>query len=220
MRVPTMSLSRWAKVPVFLACLAPMVLTLVALYNDQLGANPAEALTRGMGGWSLKFLMITLAVTPVRRLTGWNGIIRYRRMLGLFAAAYALAHLTSYAIFDQSLDPGAILHDIGKRPFITIGMACFALLALLSVTSPHAVARRLGGRRWQALHRAVYLAGGLAVLHYFWLVKADTRLPWRYAALLAVLLGLRVLWRWRRASPSPGRREARGAAIATDARAA
>jgi sulfoxide reductase heme-binding subunit YedZ len=186
-----------SRIALFLASLLPLAGYLGALLLDRLGANPAEALTRALGTWALNFLLLTLAVTPLRRLAGWQWLARRRRMLGLFGFFYALLHLTAYLGFDQAFDWSGIGRDILKRPFITVGMLTFSVLLMLAATSPRAVVRRLGGARWQALHRAVYAAGVLAVLHYFWLVKLDTRLPWRYAAVLAVLLGLRLAWKLR-----------------------
>lgn len=163
--------------------------------HDTLGANPIEAVTRGMGTWTLNFLLITLAVTPLRKLTGWHAALRLRRMLGLFTFFYALLHLTSYLWFDQFFDWGEIAQDILKRPFITVGMAAFLLLVPLAATSSNFAIRRLGGRRWQTLHRTVYAIAILAVLHYSWLVKADQSQPLLYGGILAVLLGLRAWWR-------------------------
>lgn len=163
--------------------------------HDTLGANPIEAVTRGMGTWTLNFLLITLAITPLRKLTGWHAALRLRRMLGLFTFFYALLHLTSYLWFDQFFDWGEIAQDILKRPFITVGMAAFLLLVPLAATSSNFAIRRLGGRRWQTLHRTVYAIAILAVLHYSWLVKADQSQPLLYGGILAVLLGLRAWWR-------------------------
>ncbi len=183
------------KVVVFVLSLLPLAYYGWGAWQDTLGANPIEAVTRGMGTWTLNFLLITLAVTPVRKLTGWHGALRLRRMLGLFTFFYAALHLTSYLWFDQFFDWGEIAQDILKRPFITVGMAAFALLVPLAVTSSNFAIRRLGGRRWQALHRTVYVIGILAVLHYSWLVKVDQSQPLLYGGILFVLLGLRTWWR-------------------------
>jgi sulfoxide reductase heme-binding subunit YedZ len=180
---------------VFLLSLLPLAYYGWGAWHDTLGANPIEAVTRGMGTWTLNFLLITLAVTPLRKLTGWHAALRLRRMLGLFTFFYAVLHLTSYLWFDQFFDWGEIAQDILKRPFITVGMAAFVLLVPLAATSTNAAIRRLGGRRWQALHRTVYVIGILAVLHYSWLVKADQSQPLLYGGILAVLLGLRAWWR-------------------------
>ncbi|MDO8958723.1 MAG: protein-methionine-sulfoxide reductase heme-binding subunit MsrQ [Rhodocyclaceae bacterium] len=179
----------------FLLCLLPLAWYGWGAWHDLLGANPVEAVTRGLGIWTLNFLLITLAVTPLRKLTGWYQALRLRRMLGLFVFFYATLHLTSYLWFDQFFDWGAIARDILKRPFITVGMAAFVLLIPLAATSSHFAIRQLGGRRWQALHRTVYVIAILAVLHYFWLVKADLAAPLLYGGILCGLLGLRVWWR-------------------------
>jgi sulfoxide reductase heme-binding subunit YedZ len=156
--------------------------------------NPIEFVTRSLGTWALSFLLITLAVTPLRKLSGWSELLRVRRMLGLTAFFYALVHWLSYLWLDQFFDWSAILKDIVKRPFITIGMATFLLLLPLALTSTNAAMRRLK-RNWQRLHRLVYPAAICAVLHYFWLVKQDITQPTLYAFVLAVLLGLRIWWR-------------------------
>jgi sulfoxide reductase heme-binding subunit YedZ len=183
------------KALVFVLSLLPLTYYGWGAWHDTLGANPIEAVTRGMGTWTLNFLLITLAVTPLRKLTGWHAALRLRRMLGLFSFFYAVLHLTSYLWFDQFFDWGEIAQDILKRPFITVGMAAFMLLVPLAATSSNFAIRRLGGRRWQALHRTVYVIGILAVLHYSWLVKADQSQPLLYGGILAVLLGLRAWWR-------------------------
>lgn len=180
---------------VFILSLLPLAYYGWGAWHDTLGANPIEAVTRGMGTWTLNFLLITLAVTPLRKLTGWHAALRLRRMLGLFTFFYAVLHLTSYLWFDQFFDWGEIAQDILKRPFITVGMAAFVLLVPLAATSSNFAIRRLGGRRWQALHRTVYVIGILAVLHYSWLVKADQSQPLLYGGILFVLLGLRAWWR-------------------------
>ena len=183
------------KPPLFLACLAPLAWYAWGAYADTLGANPIEAVTRGLGTWALNFLLITLTVTPLRKYSGWNILVRLRRMLGLFAFFYATLHLSTYIWFDQFFDWPEIAKDIIKRPFITVGMICFVLLVPLAATSNGFALRKLGGRRWQELHRSVYPIGLLAVLHYSWMVKADLGKPLLYAALLGILLGLRVWWR-------------------------
>lgn len=182
------------KVAVFLVCLLPLALLVQAALNDALGANPIEAITRNLGDWALRLLLITLAVTPLRRWTDLAWLLKLRRMLGLFAFFYALLHVSSYVVLDQFFDWNEIVRDIIKRPFITVGFTAFVLLIPLAATSTHAMMRRLGGRRWQTLHRAVYAIGVLAVLHYWWMVKQDISQPAIYAAILAVLLGVRVYW--------------------------
>lgn len=183
------------KPPLFLAGLLPLAYYAWGAQTDTLGANPIEAVTRGLGDWALNFLLITLAVTPLRRYSGWTWLGRLRRMLGLFVFFYATLHLTTYLWFDQFFDWPAIAGDILKRPFITVGMVGFALLVPLAATSNAFAIRRLGGRRWQELHRSVYAIGLLAVLHYSWMVKADVSRPLLYALVLGVLLGLRAWWR-------------------------
>ena len=182
------------KTLVFLLCLLPLGWYGWNFWHDALGANPIEAVTRGLGTWTLHLLLITLAVTPLRKLTGWHTLLRLRRMLGLFAFFYAVLHLSSYLWFDHFFDWNEIGKDILKRPFIAIGMAAFVLLIPLAATSNNFSIRRLGGRRWQALHRSVYAIAILAVLHYSWLVKADQAQPLIYAGILALLLGVRILF--------------------------
>ncbi|MDP1735015.1 MAG: protein-methionine-sulfoxide reductase heme-binding subunit MsrQ [Sulfuritalea sp.] len=183
------------KPPLFLACLAPLAYYAWGVQADTLGANPIETVTRGLGTWALNFLLITLTVTPLRKYSGWAWLGRLRRMLGLFVFFYAVLHLGTYLWFDQFFDWPAIARDILKRPFITVGMISFALLVPLAVTSNAYAIRKLGGRRWQELHRSVYAIGLLAVLHYSWMVKADLSKPLVYALLVGILLGLRVWWR-------------------------
>lgn len=185
----------WLKPPLFLLCLAPLGYYVWGLQADTLGANPVEAVTRGLGTWALNLLLATLSVTPLRKLLGWQWLLRLRRMLGLFVFFYASLHLATYLWLDQSLDWPAIARDILKRPFITVGMICFALLVPLAATSNAAALRILGGRRWQELHRTVYAIAILAVLHYAWMVKADIRTPLLYALAVAILLGARAAWR-------------------------
>jgi len=180
------------KPAVFILCLVPLGMLVGWGLRGELGANPIEEITHQTGDWALLLLLITLAVTPLRRLTGWTQPMRVRRMLGLFAFFYACLHLLTYLWLDQFFEWGEILHDVVKRPFITVGFAAFVLLVPLAVTSTRAMMRRLG-RRWQTLHRAVYLVAALAVVHYWWLVKADVRDPMLYAGLLAILLGYRVV---------------------------
>jgi sulfoxide reductase heme-binding subunit YedZ len=191
--------SRWivpAKVAVFLAAWYPLARIVFFGVTDRLGANPIEFITRSTGLWTLVFLCITLAVTPLRRLTGVNALARFRRMLGLYAFFYATLHFTTYVWFDKWFDVAAMLKDIGKRPFITVGFAAFVLLIPLAVTSPKAMVRKLG-RRWQTLHRAIYLIGALAILHFWWMKagKHDLLLPRIYGAIVIALLGWRlVVW--------------------------
>lgn len=193
----------WAKLSVFLLGLLPLTFHLQRFIADELGDNPVEALARSLGSWALNFLLITLLITPLRRFSGWTWLIRLRRMLGLYCFFYALLHLGTYLWLDQLFDWRAIASDIAKRPFITVGMLAFLLLLPLAITSNSFALRRLGGRRWQELHRAIYAIGLLAVLHYSWMVKADIAGPLLYAAILAVLLGLRVFWRFKDSRQPP-----------------
>lgn len=178
---------------VFVLCLVPLALLAYDAFAGQLGANPIEKVTRTLGDWALRFLLIGLAVTPLRRLSGWNAPARFRRMLGLYAFFYACLHLLSYVVLDQFFAWADIVKDIVKRPYITVGMLTFLLLVPLAVTSTDAMVRRLGGRRWRLLHRLVYAAAAGGVLHFVMLVKADLREPLLYAAILAALLGYRLL---------------------------
>lgn len=183
------------KLVLFVLCLVPLARLGWGAWYDALGANPIELIQRSLGTWTLNFLLITLAVSPARKLTGLHWLLRLRRMLGLYGFCYALLHLASYLWLDQFFDWQAIFKDILKRPFITVGMSAFILLLPLAATSSNAMVRRLGGRRWQQLHRSVYAIAILGVVHYWWLVKRDITLPVLYAALLALLLGIRALWR-------------------------
>lgn len=187
------ALLRNPKLWVFGACLLPLLRLLVLAGNDGLGANPIEFITRSTGTWTLIGLMTTLAVTPLRQLTGRSDLIRYRRMLGLFSFFYACLHFTTYIWLDQFFDPAAIAKDIVKRPFITVGFTAFVLLIPLAATSTHGMRRRLG-RRWQQLHRLVYLIALLGVVHYLWLVKKDLTQPLIYACVLVALLAMRLPW--------------------------
>ena len=182
------------KAGVFTAALLPLAkLAAGAFYFPEwLGANPAEFITRATGDWTLRFLLITLAVTPLRKLLGWNWLLRFRRMLGLYAFFYGIMHASSYAGFDQVFDFSEIFADIVKRPFITVGFAALVLMIPLAVTSTNAMVRRLGAARWQALHRLVYVIAPLGVLHFWWMVKRDVTEPAIYAALLVGLLGYRL----------------------------
>ena len=189
------------KVLTFLLCLIPLARLGWLGMSDGLGANPIEFITRSTGTWTLVFLMITLSVTPLRRITGWNGLIRFRRMLGLFAFFYVCLHFTTYIWLDQFFDWTEIVKDVIKRPFITVGFVSFVLLIPLAVTSTNAMQRRLK-RRWQLLHRLVYLIAIGGVVHYWWLVKKDITQPVLYALVLAALLGFRLAFSWAQRAPS------------------
>ena len=188
------------KVLLFLLCLLPLgklALELFGLAGLSLGANPIEELIHRLGKWGLNFLLITLAVTPLRKWTGLNWLIRFRRMLGLFAFFYLLLHFLTYAGLDQRFDIPVIVEDIVERPYITIGVSALLLLLPLAVTSTNGMMRRLG-RRWQKLHRLIYLIACLGVWHFYWQVKKDILEPSIYIFILVVLLGYRILARWRR----------------------
>lgn len=186
------------KPAVFAVCLGPLFWAAWLAASGGLGANPIEATIRHFGDWGLRFLLIALAVTPLREITGFSVLARFRRMIGLFAFFYVSLHLAAYVGLDQFFDWAAIWADIAKRTYITIGMAAFALLLPLAVTSTKGWIKRLGGKRWQALHRAVYAAGVLGVIHYFLMIKAGYREATVYAVILATLLGWRLVARWRR----------------------
>ena len=187
------------KAVVFALALAPLarLATGAFLFPEWLGANPAEYITRATGDWTLRFVLITLAVTPLRKITGWGWLLRLRRMLGLYAFFYAMVHLSSYVSFDHVFEAGEIIKDIIKRPFITVGFATLLLMLPLAVTSTNAMVRRLGARRWIALHRLIYIIGPLGVLHFWWMVKKDLTEPVIYALVLALLLGYRLVMRLR-----------------------
>jgi sulfoxide reductase heme-binding subunit YedZ len=182
---------RWLKPVVFALCLAPFLWLVIRTLTGRLTANPIEDIELTTGIWALRFLLLTLAVTPVRRITGWNRIIQYRRMLGLFAFFYASVHLLTYLTFDQVFDVQLIVKDVVKRPFITAGMAAFLFMLPLAITSTKGWIRRLG-RQWQVLHRLIYISAVAAALHFIWKVKVVIGEPVYYAAILVVLLAFRV----------------------------
>ena len=189
--------NRWwiLKSAVFLACLVPMVWLTWDTLTGNLSANPLEDIRDRTGIWTLRFLMLTLSITPLRRITGWPALIRFRRMLGLFAFFYAFLHFITYIWLDQFFALDAILEDITKRPFIIAGVTSFVLIIPLAMTSTRKWIGRLGGKRWQMLHRLIYLGAAAGVLHYFWRVKLDIRPPVAYGVLLAVLLAFRAFGR-------------------------
>ncbi len=178
----------------FLALLIPLGQLGYGYYTDDLTANPIEYITHFTGSWSLLILLASLSVTPVRRLTGWNELIKLRRMLGLFAFFYAALHFSTYMVLDLFFDFAAIANDIYKRPYITVGFSALVLMIPLALTSTTSMIRRLG-KRWQQLHYLVYGIAILGVLHFYWLVKADIRRPVQYGALLALLLGFRLAFK-------------------------
>jgi sulfoxide reductase heme-binding subunit YedZ len=185
--------SKWLKVLVFLLCLVPVgILGWRAVHGD-LTANPIEFITHATGDWTLRFLLITLAITPLRMLLGLPELVRFRRMLGLFAFFYACLHFSTWLVLDKFFDMSESWKDVLKRRFITVGFAAFLLLIPLALTSTAGWIRRLGGKRWQALHRLIYPSAALGVIHYYWLVKSAVIRPLTYAAILAVLLLYRLI---------------------------
>jgi sulfoxide reductase heme-binding subunit YedZ len=184
---------KWIKPPVFLLCLVPLANLVWKGFQRDLTANPLEYIRNSTGFWTLVFLCVTLAVTPLRRLLHRNELIRFRRMLGLFAFFYSVLHFVTYIWFEQSFDLALMLDDVAQRPFITAGFIAFVLMIPLALTSTSGMVRRLGGKRWQLLHRLVYLAAIAGVVHYWWKVKSDVTLPTRFVVVLAILLGYRVI---------------------------
>jgi methionine sulfoxide reductase heme-binding subunit len=196
----------------FAAALLPFARLVLFAFTDRLGANPIEFITRNTGDWTLYFLCLTLAVTPLRRLTKWNWLIKLRRMLGLFAFFYVVLHFTTFLWFDHFFDVDEMLKDVVKRPFITVGFTAFMLLIPLAVTSTNGMVRRLGGKRWQWLHRAIYLIAPLGILHFWWMKagKHDFAQPILFGSIVALLLLSRVYWnvvlprmQKRRTEPAP-----------------
>ena len=179
------------RVALFGVCLVPFAQLLYNAFSDNLGANPIDAITRHTGSWALILLLVTLSVTPARKILGLNGLVKYRRMLGLFAFFYATLHFATFLVLDHFFDFAAILKDIMKRPYVTAGFTGFVLLVPLAITSTTGMIRRLG-KRWQQLHRLVYIAALAGVIHFYWLVKADIRRPAQYGFVLALLLGYRL----------------------------
>ncbi len=187
---------------VFAVALVPFARLVSGFLTDDLTANPIEFITRQTGYWALVLLVASLAVTPIRRLTGWNDIIKLRRLIGLLAFFYATLHLVTWIVLDKFFDLDIMIEDVVKRRFITIGMLTWVILVPLALTSTTNTIRRLG-RKWQTLHRLAYVAGITGVIHFWWLVKADVFEPQMFAAVLAVLFGVRIWWTWRTRTPSP-----------------
>ena len=186
---------RWTKALAFIACLTPLFWVGWRAYQQDLTANPIEYITHFTGDWTLRFLVFTLAVTPLRKLVGLPDLIRFRRMIGLYAFFYGTLHFVTYIWLDKFFDLPEMWKDVVKRPYITAGFTGFLLMLPLAVTSTTGWIRRMGGKRWQALHRLVYFSAIAGVVHYYWLVKSDIRLPVMYAAFVAVLLGYRaIVW--------------------------
>src|SRR5947199_796387 len=192
--------TRFAKLVLFVNGLVPLTLLLWDVYRKQVGANPLEFVTRTTGMLTLVFLLISLGVTPARRITGLNWLIKFRRMLGLFAFFYGSLHLMTYVAFDRFFHLNTIPGDVARRPFIAIGMTAFFLMVPLAITSTDKMVKRLG-KRWVRLHRIVYLSGAFGVLHYYMLVKSDVRPPLTFAFVLALLLGFRLLAKYYAAQP-------------------
>jgi methionine sulfoxide reductase heme-binding subunit len=194
---------RVVKPAVFVACLGPLTwLVYNAVWRD-LGANPVETITNTTGIWTLRFLAITVAITPLRWVSKWNAIITFRRMIGLYAFFYGTLHFLIYFILDRSLVLDDLWEDIVKRPYITVGFTAFMLMVPLALTSTTGWIRRLGGKRWNLLHKLVYISAALGVVHYWWKVKLDVTNPMYYAAIVAALLGARLVrWVARRQAPS------------------
>jgi sulfoxide reductase heme-binding subunit YedZ len=218
-------LLRFSKVAVFVAALGPVAWLVWAAFTGNLSANPLSDITNETGVWTLRFVCVTLAITPVRKLTGWNALIRFRRMAGLFAFFYGTLHLLTYVVVDRfaGLDfpdgivawttvrnlAASVVEDIGKRPFITIGFTAWSTMVPLALTSTAGMIRRLGGRRWNLLHRLVYVTAVLGVVHYWWLVKADISRPLAYGVVVGVLLAIRIYWsRTRAVASAPARAQA------------
>lgn len=187
------STDKLVKTAVFLILLTPLAIQVYGFFSGSLGANPIEAITRRTGDWALRILLMTLAVSPLARITGWHTLIKYRRMLGLFSFFYVCVHLSLYITLDKFFDFSEILDDVIKRPFITAGFSAFILLIPLALTSTAKMMERLQ-YRWLLLHRLVYIIAMLATLHFWWMVKADTREPAIYAIILAGLLGFRLFF--------------------------
>ncbi|PYV28206.1 MAG: sulfoxide reductase heme-binding subunit YedZ [Acidobacteria bacterium] len=184
--------SKWIKVPVFVLCLVPLTRLIWRGLNHELGANPIEFITHTTGDWTLIFLVLTLSITPARKLLRRPELIRFRRMLGLFAFFYGFLHFSTWIGLDKFFDLAEMLHDVRKRPFITAGFTGFVLMIPLAATSTAGWIRRLGGRRWQMLHRLIYASAVAGVVHYYWLVKSDVRKPVFYGTIVALLLAYRL----------------------------
>jgi sulfoxide reductase heme-binding subunit YedZ len=212
--VRALLVSKWTKVAVFLVCLIPFGDLVWRIIKSDLGANPVEYLQHATGDWTLRFLVFTLCITPFRKLLKLPDLIRFRRMLGLFAFFYVSLHFLTYLGPDQSFDLSGMWKDVYKRPFITAGFAAFVSLIPLAVTSTAGWIRRIGGKRWQQLHRLIYFAAVCGVIHYYWLVKSDVRKPLFYGALVGILLLWRLGdWLFKRRSPAPVRVGASGVSV-------
>ena len=200
--MPPLPKFRWNKILLFLLCLVPFGWLSWRAWNQNLTANPIEYITHFTGDWTIRLIVATLAVTPLRKLLNQPSLIRYRRMIGLFAFFYGCLHFLTYFCLDKFFDFHEIAKDVAKRPYITVGFTGFVLLIPLAVTSTAGWIRRMGGKRWQRLHRLIYVTACAGVIHYYWLVKSDIRLPALYGLLVALLLGFR-LGAWNRQKPKP-----------------
>ncbi len=187
--------ARWIKPLIWALCLSPVAYLGWLAWKQDLTANPIERITHFTGDWTLRLVIITLAITPLRKLLRQPDLIRFRRLIGLFAFFYACLHFLTYVVLDHFFDFGEMARDVLKRPYITAGFTAFVLLIPLAVTSTTGWIRRLGGRRWRNLHRLIYFTAIAGVIHYYWLVKSDIRLPVFYACLVALELGVRVVMR-------------------------
>jgi sulfoxide reductase heme-binding subunit YedZ len=184
--------SKWTKVAVFLVCLIPLGLLVWQGFQNDLTANPIEYVEHTFGDWTLRFLVFTLCITPFRKILRLPQLIRFRRMLGLYAFFYLCLHFATWIALDRAFNWHGMLDDVVKRPFITVGFAAFLLLVPLAITSTAGMIRRLGGKRWQLLHRLIYVAAVLGVIHYYWLVKSDVHKPLEYAGMVGILLAYRL----------------------------
>jgi sulfoxide reductase heme-binding subunit YedZ len=200
---PTPRQFKALKAILFLAALLPFARLALFTYTDRLGANPIEFITRNTGDWTLYFLCITLAVTPLRRFTKWNWLLKLRRMLGLFAFFYVCLHFTTFLWFDHFFDLSEMIKDVIKRPFITVGFIAFVLLIPLAATSTNGMIKRLGGKRWQWLHRLIYVIAPLGILHFWWMKagKHDFIQPIIFGVIVAAMLLLRVYWKLQQKRP-------------------
>jgi sulfoxide reductase heme-binding subunit YedZ len=196
---------RWIKPVIFLACLGPLGRLAWKGFHGMLGANPIEVITHATGDWTLTFLLVTLSITPLRKLTRQYWLIGLRRMFGLYAFFYGTLHLTTYVWLDKYFNVQEMLADVAKRRFITAGLTAFVLMIPLALTSTKGWIRRIGGKRWQTLHRLIYFSAAAGVIHYIWLVKADLRKPLQYASVFALLMAYRVfVWAGVKAKANPG----------------
>ena len=211
--------SKWTKVLVFLICLIPLGILIWEAFNGGLGSNPTQFLEHATGDWTLRFVAITLSITPLRKILRQPQLIRFRRMLGLFAFFYGFCHFSIYLTFDQIFDFHGIWADIAKRKYITVGFTGFVLMIPLAITSTSGWIRRMGGKNWAMLHRAIYLTAIAGVIHFWWLVKSDIHLPVEYAVVMAVLLGWRIYDHYgkpKRSVPAAIAARKEQASVATD----